>query len=300
MSIQTSSQSTTSYMQEQSRVIHRQLEQLMASDPTAYASLYTAASYSLLSGGKRLRPILVLASTEALGGDANAALIPACALEMIHTYSMIHDDLPCMDNDDFRRGKPTLHRVYDEAVALLAGDLLLTYPFELLAEAPDLSIEQRLELIRLLARASGGHGMIGGQVMDIQQKAECMTDRSLEAMHRRKTGALLTAALEFGAVIAQATSEIRQQLTLFGQNIGLAYQIIDDVLDITASEHKHGRKIASDHLNGKKTYATLLGVPQAKQKAETLLKQSLEILNGLALKTCHLQELAKLLVYREI
>ncbi len=296
----TLSQEISSYLQEQSLYIQSKLKELIVSDQEAYTKLYKAAGYSLLGGGKRLRPILVLATVESLGGDREQALIPACALEMVHTYSMIHDDLPCMDNDDFRRGKPTLHRMYDEAIALLAGDLLLTYPFELIADAPYLSVEQRLKLVRILAHAAGGHGMIGGQVIDIAQDKEQMSLEQLELMHAKKTGALLTAALEFGALIANAKEDVTWKLKQFGQKIGLAYQIIDDILDITASEQKHGREVASDHLNGKETYATLLGIEQARVEAERLLEECLETLNSLPLKTYRLQELANLLVHREL
>ncbi len=184
--------------------------------------LERAARYSLLAPGKRLRPKLVLMTAEMLGTSIEKALQPACALEMIHAYSLIHDDLPCMDDDDFRRGQPTLHKAYDEATAVLVGDFLLTYAFEVLADSPNLSAEQKIELIRVLSQAAGGNGMIGGQLLDIQHKG------SVEEMHEKKTAALFHAALRFGEIIAGVEDE---NLGAFGTQFGLLFQAVDDLLD---------------------------------------------------------------------
>lgn len=207
--------------------IHQELDRLVSERVCAHHSLYEAARYVLLSEGKRIRPLLTLAIATMLGGSCDKALQAACALEMIHTYSLIHDDLPCMDDDDFRRGKPTLHKIYNEGHAVLVGDFLLTFAFEILAEAPLLSAHQKVRLISILARAAGGEGMIGGQVLDLSQN----TSVSLAELHQRKTGALFTAAVQFGGVLADCSSEIFSLLTAFGEKIGFLFQVVDDVLD---------------------------------------------------------------------
>lgn len=186
-----------------------------------------AARYAVFSGGKRIRPKMALAAAALFSVPYEIAALPACALELIHTYSLIHDDLPCMDNDDFRRGKPTLHKVYDEALALLTGDFLLTYAFELLAHAPGLSDHQKLRLISILSQKSGAHGMIGGQELDITRSA--LTEETILQMHLRKTAALFTAAMEFGGVLANQSD--LSLLAELGQNFGLFFQINDDLAD---------------------------------------------------------------------
>src|SRR3984885_15615355 len=226
--------------------------------------LHEAARYSLLGTAKRIRPILTLATAEALHGTKNAALSPACALEMIHTYSLIHDDLPCMDNDDFRRGKPSLHKVFPEGHALLTGDFLLTHAFNVLANASYLSPEQRLTLIAILTSHAGGDGMVGGQVIDLQTNKELIKFDVLKIMHKMKTGGLITAALEFGAVIANASLQHREILREFGQNIGLAFQIIDDILDYSQVEQKKLKSASPD-------YVSFLGLIGAKEEAKKAL-----------------------------
>jgi geranylgeranyl diphosphate synthase type II len=279
-------------------LLEQTLDKLIPEQKLPYNQLFKAARYSLLGGGKRLRPILTLATCEALGRDENTALIPACALEMIHTYSMIHDDLPCMDNDDFRRGKPTLHKAFPEGHAVLAGDYLLTYAFQVLASAPHLTSQQIVDLIALLAKKAGGEGMIAGQILDIE--ANQQTDlEALNRIHNYKTGALIATAVEFGAIVAGATDKIRQILNLFANEIGLAFQIVDDILDVTASKQKHGSSKASDITNGKTTYVTLLGIERSQETSENLLESALTRLQSLSLKTGRLAEIAQCLVRRQ-
>lgn len=243
--------------------------------------LYEAARYAVFSGGKRLRPLLTLGTVQALQGDIEQALQPACALELIHTYSLIHDDLPCMDDDDFRRGMPTVHKKFDEGCAVLAGDFLLTYAFQVLADAPHVSMGKRLQMIRCLAERSGGSGMIGGQILDLKATNSAISLDDLSHMHQKKTGQLLIAALELGGIVADATDFQMQHLLAFGKDIGLAFQIMDDVIDVISSEQKHGKKISSDAIQGKTTYVTQLGLEKAKSTAETLLHQALDRLANL-------------------
>lgn len=261
----------------------RHLQMLVQEREGPYADLFKAARYSLFSKGKRLRPLLLLTTVEVLKGNLERALQPACALEMIHTYSLIHDDLPCMDNDDFRRGKPTLHKVFPEWQALLAGDFLLTYAFEVIATSPGLHAEEKLKLVHLFSSKAGGEGMVAGQVIDLLGSA--LTVEHLQEMHHLKTGMLVQAALEAGALLATKEERVASELKQFGQKIGLAFQIIDDVLDA-----------AEEEVN----YATLLGPEKAKASALTLLESAKEHLRTLQLHQSKLSLLADKLVLREI
>jgi geranylgeranyl diphosphate synthase type II len=265
-----------------------------------YNQLFKAARYALMSGGKRLRPLLALTTAEAFGISGEIALSAACALEMVHTYSLIHDDLPCMDDDDFRRGKPSLHKAFTEGHAVLAGDYLLTYAFEVVAKDSNLTAEQKVALINLLAKSSGGEGMIGGQVMDIEAEGQTISLDHLKHIHKHKTGAMITASIACGGIIADATPVQMKLLCEFGDDIGLAFQIIDDVIDVTASFQKHGKAISSDSINNKSTYVTLLGLEPAKQAAHELLIRSHLKLDDLQIDCRRLRELSKRLVKREI
>jgi geranylgeranyl diphosphate synthase, type II len=249
--------------------------------------LSSAARYALFSGGKRLRPLLLLTTAEMFGSDVvEKALIPACAVEMIHTYSLIHDDLPCMDNDDWRRGKPTLHKVYGEWHALLTGDFLLTYTFELLSEAPLLTAEQKISLIRLLSHRAGASGMIGGQVIDLLSQDKEISWEHLVQMHQGKTAALIAASIESGAIIGKARPSEVTQLSQLGRKLGLAFQLIDDLLD-AESERAHSIN-ATFHL----------GKEETERRAEALLQEALCSLTELSLPTKKLEELADVLVHR--
>ncbi|MEM8806946.1 MAG: geranylgeranyl diphosphate synthase CrtE [Cyanobacteria bacterium P01_G01_bin.38] len=236
--------------------------------------IYEAMRYSLLAGGKRLRPILCLASCELVGGKTEIAMPTACALEMVHTMSLIHDDLPSMDNDDYRRGKLTSHKVYGEDVAILAGDALLAYAFEFIArETQNVPAEQVLEVIRRLGKAFGTGGLVGGQIVDLASEGK--SDVSLETLnfiHRHKTAALLEVAVVSGAVLAGADETAVGQLTRYAQDIGLAFQIVDDVLDITSTPEELGKSVGKDIAAQKVTYPSLWGIDESKRQAQQLIQ----------------------------
>lgn len=280
------------FIQNKTGLIENRLGELVAEKESPYNILMQAARYSLLSGGKRLRPLLMLAVAETLNCRAENALDPACAIEMIHTYSLIHDDLPCMDDDDFRRGKPSLHKAFEESQAVLAGDFLLTFAFEVITNASHLADSQKIALIQTLAKSSGSEGMIGGQVMDIISEGELIGVDFLRDIHARKTGALIKAAIECGAIIAQVSTLEMDFLSQFGHEIGFAFQVIDDVLDVTSSKN-------SDAKNKKSTYVTLLGLDKAKDLAMAHYKSALEKLSQLPYDTFLLADLAEMFVLRE-
>lgn len=286
------------YLTNRCALIEKHLDKLVA-EHRAPQSLFTAARYSLLGGGKRLRPILALAAVETLGGDLQSALTPACALEMIHTYSLIHDDLPCMDNDDFRRGKPSLHKAFPEGQAVLAGDFLLTQAFQVIAEDVNLNNDKKIRLISTLAKRAGGDGMIAGQVMDLESEGKKIDFETLRRIHNNKTGALIKAAIEFGGILSDVSETNLQILQKFGEEIGLAFQIVDDVLDVTASMNKHGKAIASDITNSKATYVTLLGLEQSQEAAQQMLKSARATLNQLPGNHALLLSLAENIVQRK-
>lgn len=281
------------YLQQKSLLIENHLETLILEQNVPYQQLFTAARYSLLAGGKRLRPILLLASIEALKGESENALSIAAAIEMVHTYSLIHDDLPCMDDDDFRRGKPSLHKAFSEAHAVLTGDFLLSHAFEIIADEHRLNADQKVSLIALLAKSCGGSGMIAGQVMDIEAEGKSIDQETLQSIHKHKTGALITASVKMGGIVAHATAEEMDALELYGNAIGLAFQIVDDILDVSASIQKHGKTISSDVANNKTTYVTLLGINKAQELANQLVcsaKQHLQPFDSSAKHLCGLAD----------
>jgi geranylgeranyl diphosphate synthase type II len=224
--------------------------------------------YSMFAGGKRLRPALALASFEACHGQGDDILLAACALEMTHTFSLIHDDLPCMDNDDFRRGRPTNHKVFGEAIAILAGDSLLVYAFELMAKTG------RPECIATLARALGTKGMLGGQVVDIQSEGKKVGLETVNYIHRHKTAALIEASLVMGAQMADASDEVIDGLSAFGNKIGLTFQIVDDVLDLEQTTEVLGKDAGSDLAKGKATYPAVVGIAESKAMARQLVEEA--------------------------
>ena len=223
-----------------------------------YRRLQEAMRYSLLSGGKRVRPVMTLAFCDMLGSQWREALPFACALELVHTYSLIHDDLPCMDDDDLRRGSPTCHKVYGETMAVLAGDALQGEAFGLIAAAPAMTAQQRIDAVAVLSAACGGGGMVAGQVLDVDHLAQGEAD--LRLLHRLKTGAMLQAAAELGCVAAGADDGLRQRARDYGCHIGLAFQVRDDVLDVVADQGELGKPIGSDRAEGKRTFVDLLGL----------------------------------------
>lgn len=285
-------------LQEKKELIEKRLDQLVPEKEVPYNNLFKAARYSLLAGGKRMRPLLAVTTAEIFGASTESAIDAACALEMVHTYSLIHDDLPCMDDDDLRRGKPTLHKVYPESHAVLAGDFLLTNAFEVIANDVYLSPSQKTALIRLLARGSGANGMIGGQILDIESVGKKLGVGDLKLIHQLKTGALIAAAIEFGGIIADVESGTLRLLRHFGFDIGLAFQIIDDVLDVASTAEETGKTAASDKANDKMTYVDLLGIDQARVAAESLYHSAKAVLAPLNVNTTPLLHLADMIVNR--
>ncbi len=281
------------------------------SDPMAAcpARLAAAMRYSVLGGGKRLRPILCVMAAEACGGDHGLALPAACALEMIHTYSLIHDDLPAMDDDDLRRGRATCHRAFDEATAILAGDGLLTLAFELVAR--ELEPAAAIRCVRILAEAAGPSGMVAGQMADLQAEGRTETGgdgeatevpetlAALEAIHRRKTGALLRAPLRMGGVIAGAPDRFIDALDRYGKAVGLAFQIVDDLLDVRGDETKLGKRVGKDSELGKWTYPRFLGIDGSCRRARQLADEAVAALEPLGSGGDYLRSLALALLERD-
>ncbi len=271
--------------------IEQRLEELLNVGSPAVQPLLEAASYAVFTGGKRLRPLLTLAVAEALG--SRDALDAACAVEMLHVSSLIHDDMPCMDNDDFRRGQPTVHRAFGEYQALLAGDFLLVYAFEVVTKS-SLPPPVQAEIVRVLARSAGAEGMCGGQLLDLNGNIDSIDQ--LESMYELKTGALLNAAVQVGAIVAGAHQEERALLEAYAQKVGLAFQIIDDVLDVVAPEVKH--KTSSDQVNQKQTYVTFVGLEQCRVRAHQLIEEALVLLTSFGKRADPLRELAHFIEQR--
>lgn len=280
-------------------LIESKLNDLVPEQPGLDRVLYEASRYSLLNGGKRIRPILTLAVADLFGAPLEKALVPACAIEMIHTYSMIHDDLPCMDDDDFRRGKPSLHKQYSEAIAVLAGDYLLTRAFDIIATEESLLPLQRLSITAVIAKSAGGQGMIGGQVMDIISENQKIDLQTLQTLHRKKTGALIASAVTVGCLVAEAPSESIYNLEQYAHHIGLAFQVVDDILDVTSGDKKRGPQTSSDQSNSKSTYVSLLGIEKAKTEADTLVQQAVESLDHLPQDTTLMKNLAEFVTARD-
>ncbi len=281
------------------KLIEKRLDQLIAENPLLpYAHLFSAARYSLLSSAKRIRPLLLCATLETFGIGIDTGIDPACAIEMIHTYSLIHDDLPCIDNDDYRRGKPTLHKVFPESHALLAGDFLLTHAFEILCGAPHLTDKQKVALVQTLSKHAGSHGMIGGQVIDLLSENKTIDWPTLELMHYYKTACLIIAALDCGAIIANASTEDRSILLSVGKKMGIAFQIVDDLLDVTGSFSEMGKLAGSDEHKKKATAVSILGIQTSKDKTEELYTQAEKELNTLSRPAPLLSSLFQLLIHR--
>ncbi len=270
---------TVTYLEEKEQLVGNALQEVLAEWDEVPKRLHEAVTYSLLAGGKRLRPILLLATCEALGGEEEVALPFACALEMIHTYSLIHDDLPDMDNDDYRRGQLTNHKVFGSALAILAGDALLTEAFGLFARAAqnaNLPDNVGLAIIAEAGTRAGAKGMVGGQVKDIQAEGQRITLEELEEIHRRKTGDLITFSIRAGAMVAGANSEQLEALTAFAKRIGLAFQIQDDVLNVTGDDEMLGKPVGSDAEKEKATFPALLGLDASRERIRQLVSEAKE------------------------
>ena len=259
-------------------------------------SLRKAMRYSIFAGGKRLRPVLCLMAAEAVGGRAAAALAPACALEMVHTYSLIHDDLPAMDDDDFRRGRPTSHKVFGEAMAILAGDALLTLAFETAASVKDARAAGRL--CAELAEGAGPAGMVGGQVYDMESEGKRPNARLVEEIHRRKTAALIRAAARMGGIAGGATPRQLAALTRFGEALGLLFQVTDDILDETGDEAKMGKRLHKDAAAGKQTYPRAHGLSAARKLAASLARRAENALKPLGPRAAILAQMPRFVLQR--
>lgn len=243
--------------------------------------LIDAMNYSLRAGGKRIRPALVFAFCEALGGQMETAAAPACAIEMVHTFSLIHDDLPAMDNDDFRRGKPSCHKAFGEAMAILAGDALAVLPFEIIADSQSLSPEQKVLIISVLANSVGRDGMIGGQVIDMENESRTDVDEEeLRNLYRCKTGQLIAVSCVMGAICADADNETIRAAAEYGLRLGFAFQVIDDILDVTSTTEELGKPVGSDEESNKNTFVSVFGIEKAQEMADKATSEALEWLDA--------------------
>jgi len=294
-----------SYLETRRQLVDTALDQFLPRKDYFPAKLYSAIRHSMFSGGKRLRPILVIAAAEACGATAKAVLPAACALECIHTYSLIHDDLPAMDNDDMRRGQPTCHKVFGEATAILAGDALLTYAFELMCKLTLLKKGEGgytaiIEATRILARAAGMAGMVGGQMADIDAEGQEINLPLLQYIHTHKTGRLIQGALRIGGILAGASADKLKALSVYGETIGLAFQITDDILNVTGEMQLLGKGVGTDSARGKATYPALFGIEESKKQALSLLEKGTRALKPFGRKAEPLLALAKYVVEREV
>lgn len=267
----------------------------------ALDTISQACSYVLTNGGKRIRPTLVYAAAQALGHKGHGTDLDhvACALEMIHTYSLVHDDLPAMDDDDLRRGRPSCHKAFNEATAILAGDALQAWAFELLADAPGFNTVQRVALIKSLAKAAGLQGMVGGQAMDIAATNSNVNLQQLQSMHAFKTGAIIRAALTMGGIAANASAEQLSALDTYGTHIGLAFQVVDDILDVEGNAETLGKTQGKDSKANKPTYVSLMGLDGAKKESQRLLQAALEALGEFGVSADSLRGLAHYIIARD-
>lgn len=291
------------YLKERCTLVDKALEKHLPRQDDLPYSLHKAMHYSVFAGGKRIRPILLLAACDAVGGDISAVLPFACAMEMIHTYSLIHDDLPAMDNDDFRRGRPTNHKVYGEAVAILAGDGLLTEAFILMSSldaAKNVDPAIRLAAINEIARCAGSRGMVGGQVADMESEGqEDIELATVQFIHTHKTGALIKASVKAGALLGGGDRKSVDALTRYGETVGLAFQIADDILDVEGTTEELGKDAGSDEARGKATYPAVVGICDAKRRAVELMEMSLEALSPFGAEADPLREIARYIVDRK-
>lgn len=288
-------------MSENKLNIERELLSYLPEKNELIGNLVSSMEYSLIAGGKRVRPMLVLEFAKLCGGSEEAAMPFACALEMIHTYSLIHDDLPCMDNDDLRRGKPTNHKVYGESCALLAGSGLLTLAFETVLSDKSVRInstEKCLAAAKVLAESAGAQGMLGGQIIDLESEGKQVTVEHLKIMDAKKTGALIIAAAKLGCISAGASEDEIKAAISYAEDIGLAFQIVDDVLDVTSSTEELGKPVGSDNENEKSTYAALLGVDECKRISAELTDHAVNALSVFERDTTTLREFAYYLLKR--
>ena len=292
------------YLQEKKERVDSALERYLPKREELTSNLHRAMQHSLFAGGKRIRPILSIASFEAAGGKGERILPFACALEMIHTYSLIHDDLPAIDNDDYRRGKPTCHKVFGEAIAILAGDGLLTEAFRLMTNQPAKDPSSRdealvLDLINEVAQAAGVLGMVGGQVVDIESEGKAVDLPTVQYIHTHKTGAMILASVRVGAKLGGAKETLLKALTRYGESLGLAFQVADDILNVEGRVALMGKKTGSDLFKGKATYPSVLGVDESKIRSKELVEMAVDALKPLGPEADPLREIARFIIARE-
>mgnify|MGYP002624308426 FL=1 len=287
------------YLEARAAEVDAELDRLLPTKRQRPSSIHEAMRYSLFAGGKRLRPVLCLAAAEACGGENEAAVPSACAVELMHTYSLIHDDLPCMDDDDLRRGRPTCHKVYGEGMAVLTGDALLTEAFLVLSETVPTPRYPTAAFIAELAVTGGSTRLIGGPVRDLEGEGRDLTKAQIVKIHEAKTAALLTTSIRLGAMTANATPAKLESLTIFGHALGLAFQVIDDILDVTQSTEKLGKTAGKDVAVAKATYPAILGLDKARREAARLTKQAMTALDPFGKKAHRLHQIAAYLLERD-
>lgn len=291
------------YLKEQCNLIDKSLDRFLPKETELPHSVHKAMRYSIFAGGKRVRPILMLAACQAVGGNAEHAIPAACAMEMIHTYSLIHDDLPAMDDDDFRRGNPTSHKVFGEAVAILAGDALLTEAFKLISDprfSKDSEASARLAVIHEIATCAGSYGMVGGQTVDMENEGKPDIDLpTVQYIHTHKTGALIKASVVAGALLGCADEKKLAAITRYGEAAGLAFQIADDILDIEGTTEEIGKDAGSDQARGKATYPAVIGLAAAKLEAQAMMDEAMRALEIFGAEADPLREIASYIVNRK-
>jgi geranylgeranyl diphosphate synthase type II len=287
------------YLKARQQTIDRALDRYLPKANAKPPTIHEAMRYSMFAGGKRLRPVLCLAAAEACGGKAAGALPLACAIECIHTYSLVHDDLPSMDNDDFRRGRPTCHKVFGEGIAVLAGDALLTVAFEIVSRTKPTSRYDMTTLLREVAIAAGSQKLIAGQVADLEAEGKKVNRSQLRYIHENKTAAILTASVRLGAMSANASAKELSAMTKFGRALGLAFQVVDDILDVTQTTEKLGKSAGKDVAARKATYPAVIGLDQSRAEAHALTRQAHQALSILGKKREALRALASYLLERE-
>jgi geranylgeranyl diphosphate synthase type II len=288
-----------SYLAARAAKVDAAMDQFLPKAKERPATIHEAMRYAVFAGGKRLRPVLCLAAAEACGGKIPKALAPACAVELMHTYSLVHDDLPAMDDDDLRRGRPTCHKVYGEGMAVLCGDALLTEAFIVLTQTPATKRYGAREYVAELARCGGSKQLIGGQVMDLEGESKKLGKRELVRIHEAKTAALLTTSLRLGAMTANASPTQLAALTNFGYHLGLAFQVIDDILDVTQSTEVLGKTAGKDQAVEKTTYPSVIGLNASRKEATKLTKAAMEALKPLGKNGKRLEEIASYMLERE-
>lgn len=285
--------------QRRQALIEKQLLEELREDEALNAKISDSMKYSLMAGGKRLRPVLLMAAADAVGANGDDFVTMGAAIEMIHTYSLIHDDLPAMDNDDYRRGKLTNHKVYGDGIAILAGDGLLTLSFEVMLRQKNADAEKILQVVKEMSTAAGSNGMVGGQAIDLLSEGKSISMEELKKMHMAKTGALFRAAIRSGAILGAGAQKQLDALTLYAEKFGLAFQITDDILDVEGDEKNLGKPIGSDTKNQKSTYVTLTSLDEAKKLASQTVDEAISALNDFGKEADFLRELATYLIARK-